>query len=173
MGGYYFALNRDASHAQITQETLLDFESFKKEPAENDRQFYERLLQHARLHLAPAGAKAENITNVKADTLTISLMNLVALQWLRKRDPQLIAIVRTEYATELRSGEQLSALVPRIAPNIESLLARHSAGQVHRVEQEIMEDEPVVKAVRQYNFLLWGGNRPPLYFFDKMHTTIH
>ena len=22
-------------------------------------------------------------------------------------------------------------------------------------------------------FLLWGGNRPPLYFLDKMHTTIH
>jgi hypothetical protein len=23
------------------------------------------------------------------------------------------------------------------------------------------------------DFLLWGGNRPPLYFLDKMHTTIH
>ena len=86
-------------------------------------------------------------------------MNLVALQWLRKRDPQLIAIVRTEYATELRSGEQLSALVPRIAPNIESLITRHSMGQVHRVAQESKEDKSEVKAVRQHNWGKKGSER--------------
>ena len=53
----------------ITPETLLDFEALKKEPAENHRQFYERLLQHVRLHLAPNGAKAENLINVRADTI--------------------------------------------------------------------------------------------------------
>ena len=94
-------------NVQITPETLLDFESLKKEPAENYRQFYERLLQHVRLHLAPDGAKAENLTNARADTMSISLMNLVALQWLRKCHPQLVKIVRTEYCTELRRGELL------------------------------------------------------------------
>ena len=37
---------------QITQETFLDSESLKKEPVENYRQFYEKLLQHSRPHLA-------------------------------------------------------------------------------------------------------------------------
>ena len=136
----------------ITPETLLDFEALKKEPAENHRQFYERLLQHVRLHLAPNGAKAENLINVRADTMSISLMNLVALQWLRKSHPQLIEIVRTEYSTELRSGDQLAALVPRIAPNVESLLARHIAGDVSMVKQDLEEDKqdnmPGVKYVK-------------------------
>ena len=52
----------------------------------------------------------------------------VALQWLRKVDPALIAIVRTEYSTELRSNTQLADLVPRIAPNIDSLLKRYDVG---------------------------------------------
>ena len=36
-------------NVQITQETFLDFESLRKEPGENYRQFYEKLLQHSRL----------------------------------------------------------------------------------------------------------------------------
>ena len=40
-------------NVQVTSETLLDFELIKKEPGENYRQFFERLLQHAKLHLAP------------------------------------------------------------------------------------------------------------------------
>lgn len=127
-------------NVQITPETLLEFESLRKEPAENYRQFYERLLQHVRLHLAPDGAKAENLTNARADTMSISLMNLVALQWLRKCHPQLVEIVRTEYCTELRRGDQLAALVPKIAPNIESLLARHAAGHVNMVKHNLEED---------------------------------
>ena len=69
--------------------------------------------------------------------MSISLMNLVALQWLRKSHPQLIEIVRTEYSTELRRGDQLAALVPRIAPNVESLLTSHIAGDVSRTSRRI------------------------------------
>ena len=71
-------------NVQITQETFLDFESLKKEPAENYRQFYEKLLQHSRLHLAGT------------DSMTTSLMNHIALQWLRKIDPKLVNIIRTD-----------------------------------------------------------------------------
>ena len=115
-------------NVQVTSETLLDFESLKKPPEENYRQFYERLLQHARLHLAPPNAKVENIMNTEKDKMSISIMNLVALQWLRKIDVQLINIIRTEYSTELRLNQQLAELVPRIAPNIDSLLSRYSTG---------------------------------------------
>ena len=114
-------------NVKVTSETFLDFENVKKNPDENYRQFYERLLQHSRLHLAPINAEVGKIVNTEDDKMTISLMNHVALQWLRKIDVQLIQIVKTEYSTELRSNEQLAHLVPRIAPNIDSLLSRYAA----------------------------------------------
>ena len=84
--------------------------------------------------------------------MTISLMNHVALQWLRKIDPKLVNIIRTEYSTELRRGDQLSALVPRIAPNINSLLARHTGESISRVEygfhDDDSHDQPGIKAVK-------------------------
>ena len=78
---------------QVTQETFLDFEDCNKIAGETHRQFFERLLQHATQHLAPAGVKIENIsTGDNAEQMSISLMNMVALQWLRKIDPTLIHI---------------------------------------------------------------------------------
>ena len=41
---------------KISGDTLLDFESLNKASDENHQQFYERLLQHTRLHMAPAQA---------------------------------------------------------------------------------------------------------------------
>ena len=69
-------------------------------------------------------------------------MNFVALQWLRKVNPALIAIVKTEYSTELRADTQLADLVPRIAPNIESLLKRYDRGSI-TAKINIHEDETV------------------------------
>ena len=112
-------------NVKITPETLLDFEGLNKDHSENYRQYYDRLLQHIRLHLAPRGAIVEKLENTRADSMTISLMNLVALQWLRKCHPRLIGIVRKEYSTELRRGDQLASLVPIIASNIDSLIARY------------------------------------------------
>ena len=123
---------------KVSSETLLDFESIKKDPAENYRQLYERLLQHCKLHLAPAKATVDTLTNTSDDKMSISIMNLVALQWLRKINPQLIQIVKTEYATELRSTTQLAALVPRIAPNIDALLSRYNSSAVAKV---IVDDQ--------------------------------
>ena len=118
----------DHYNVQVTSETLLDFENIHKKSEETHRQFFERLLQHAKQHLAPKDVKVEDLTNTTDDKMTISLMNMVALQWLRKESPDLISIVRTEYSTELRSNVQLAALVPRIAPNIDSLLRRYEQG---------------------------------------------
>ena len=130
----------DHYNVQVTSETLLDFESLHKQESETHRQFYERLLQHAKQHLAPANVKVENHVNATADRMSISLMNFIALQWLRKVNPSLVNIVRTEYSTELRSNTQLAELVPRIAPNIDSLLQRYDAkgnvGNIHLVESD-------------------------------------
>ena len=66
---------------QISSESLLDFESMYKQPGETHRQFYERLLQHVAQHLAPADVKIEQVRNAVADRMSISLMNMTALQW--------------------------------------------------------------------------------------------
>ena len=117
---------------QVTQETFLDFEDCNKIAGETHRQFFERLLQHATQHLAPAGVKIENIsTGDNAEQMSISLMNMVALQWLRKIDPTLIRIVKTEYSTELRENTQLAELVPRIATNVDSLLERYNSNSTN------------------------------------------
>ena len=122
-------------NVKVTSETLLDFESLKKESQENYRMFYERLLQHSRLHLAPKDAKIEGQKNTLDDVMTISLQNHIALQWLRKINPQLISLVRVEYCDELKAGTQLAALVPRISVNIDALLARHGASNLNLVEE--------------------------------------
>ena len=108
-------------NVKVTGESLLDFESISKLSDETHRQFFERLLQHAKQHLAPKDVKVENMTNTTADVMSIPLMNMVALQWLIKCNPVLIEIVKIEYSTELRQDIQLAALVPRIAPNIDAL----------------------------------------------------
>ena len=108
---------RDHYNVQVSSETLLDFESIQKNSEETHRQFYERLLQHTKQHLAPADAKVEDFVNTVEDKMTISLMNMVAIQWLRKTNPDLIEIIKTEYSTELRSNTQLADLVlnPRVS----------------------------------------------------------
>ena len=116
-----FSIIHDHYNVKVSSESMMDFEMLFKTAEETHRQFYERLLQHTRKHLAPANVKVENYTNTAADTMSISLMNMVALQWLRKTNPALLKIVRTEYSTELRANTQLADLVPRIAPNIDSL----------------------------------------------------
>ena len=98
-------------NVKVTPETLLDFEKINKQLSENYKQFYDKLLQHVQLNLAPEGAKVENVTNTRTDPLTITLMNLVTLQWLRKCHPDLIEIVRKEYSIELR-GEVEPKLQP-------------------------------------------------------------
>ena len=121
---------------------MLDFELINKTAEETHRQFYERLLQHTRQHLAPANAKVESYSNVAADKMSISLMNMVTLQWLRKTNPALLKIIKTEYSTELRSNTQFAELVPRIAPNIDSLLERYDQGASNNkvnVENESIE----------------------------------
>ena len=54
---------RDHYNVQVTSESLLDFESLQKLPEETHRQFFERLLQPTKQHLAPANSKVETFTN--------------------------------------------------------------------------------------------------------------
>ena len=63
---------------QVSSETFLDFESLNKQTDETHRQFYERLLQHVKQHLAPKDATVKPIVAVTADEMSVTLMNMVA-----------------------------------------------------------------------------------------------
>ena len=128
-------------NCKISGDTLLDFEALNRESDENYQQFYERLLQHTRLHMAPAQSEVGKLKITKADEMSITVMNMVALQWLRKSERNLINIVKTEYSTELKSGIQLAHLVPTIAPNIDNLLSRYSSSSVQKVAVDEEQDE--------------------------------
>ena len=46
---------------QVSSETLFDFESIHKNSEETHSQFFERLLQHTKQHLAPADTKLKTL----------------------------------------------------------------------------------------------------------------
>ena len=96
----------DHYNVKVTSESLLDFESLHKKSEDTHCQFFERLLQHTKQHLAPKNVKVENFTTTEDEEMSISLMNMHALQWIRKTNPALIDIVKTE--SPLTSGPMCS-----------------------------------------------------------------
>ena len=73
--------------------------------------------------------EASNLDSIEipagGDVLSASLLNLVTLQWLEKIHLDLITIIRTEYAKELREDVSLFTLVPRISLSIDAMLAKY------------------------------------------------
>ena len=110
----------------VSSESLLNYVAINLIDGETYRQFYDRLLSHARLHLPPANLVVDGInTGPTGEAMTVGMMNFIAMDWLRKINPHLISIIQTEYSRELRENVQLSSLVPRIANNIDAMLNRH------------------------------------------------
>ena len=93
-----------------------------KEENENYLTFYERLCHHQRTHLAPRGAVGTGAALLGDDVLSLSHQNLITTIWMQKIDEQLPALVALEFASELQSGTQITALVPRIAKRVDTLL---------------------------------------------------
>ena len=112
---------------KVTGDSLLDFASMTQLQGETFRQFFDRLLSHTRLHLPRAGIMVDGISSGDAgETMSIGLMNFVALAWIQKLHPQLIDIVRVDFSKELRDGVQLSKLVPRIANSVDAILQKNN-----------------------------------------------
>ena len=134
----------------VTGETLLDFTSMAQLQGESYRQFYDRLLSHARLHLPRPNITIDGVTTgANGEGMTIALMNFVAMFWLQKINPVLIDIVKTDFGRELRDGTQLCSLVPRLANSIESMLAKNNVvGNVDAISAVNSQDTSHVNRVR-------------------------
>ena len=87
-----------------SQESLCDFPELSREPNEPYRQFFDRMVAFISKHLMPATTSLAKVENVLVptggDSLTVSMMNMIALNWLQKIHPDLLKIVRTEFSKE-------------------------------------------------------------------------
>ena len=117
----------DLYGAEISANSFLEINNFRRETEETYKQFFERLVDHCRQHLVKDDVKIEGRATV-GDKLTVLGLNLVAITWMNKIHPKLINIVKVEYAVRLKGKEQIASLVPEIARCIDELLARHDQG---------------------------------------------
>ena len=137
--------------------TFLDFDLLSLEPAERYIDLYYRMQYHAEQHLVPRGATVNGVQVAQADTLTHSHKNMIALNWLKSLDKNLVSIVKLEKHHELKGGQQLYTLVNDIAKNIDEWLRRHGHNVPKRPSAP--ESDSQVRNVRYNNSFPRGTGR--------------
>ena len=94
-----FAIIEEHFGLAPSQETWCDFVALSRAPNEPYRQFYDRLVSFASKHLMKENVKNTEVDGVfvatGGDQLTVSMLNMITLQWLQKLHPELLKIVRT------------------------------------------------------------------------------
>ena len=91
-----FRIIYEIYECETTSVTFLDISLMKKDANETHRQFFLRIRSHMERHLAAPNVKVENTsTGAKGDTMTVSLMDMVAQHWLMRTDPRLVNIVKS------------------------------------------------------------------------------
>ena len=89
--------------AEIDTSTYLDYATMSRQPDETYRNFYNRLVGFCRQHLPTERVEAEGVRCPNGgETLTIGLLDSIAIHWLNTIDKRLINIIKTEFAAELK-----------------------------------------------------------------------
>ena len=108
---------------QATGARFLDFNNLHLEPGERPEDLHQRLLGFMDDNLLKANGSirhhGENVT--KDEELTPTLQNVIVITWVRLVHPDLPALIKQLYGTELRS-QTLASLKPEISQALESLL---------------------------------------------------
>ena len=72
------------------------------------------------------------------DMMTISMYNLLTIMWLEKIDRKLIKVVQIEFADELKKGDQLFSLMPRMAKAMDSMLKKlETESAIQAIEADV------------------------------------
>ena len=127
-----------------SQSSFFDYMDIFPQKDERHIDLYDRMIYHSQNHLCKANTDGGPTAGGKLesdDVLTLSHKNLIALDWLRRINPRLIGIVKTEYSKQLKSGTPLAALVKDIAENVDSLLARYATNP-NAINSVSAEPEP-------------------------------
>ena len=129
--------------AKPSQDTNLDFISIELNRTEKESYltFYECLSHHQRTHLATAGAVGTGAALLVNDVLTLSHQNLITMICMQKIDQRLPALVALEFASELQSGTQITALVQRIAKRADTLLQTQKTPTSHSTINSVDDND--------------------------------
>ena len=121
---------REFYDSEINTESSLDLMKMQKKAQEPHRQFFEHLASHGREHMVPANKTVGSIKSPddKPESMTLTLLNVIAQIWLEKTDPRLTDIVKKEFGAQLQQGKLLYELVPDIAKNIDTFLKKADSG---------------------------------------------
>ena len=108
---------------QTSGSHFLDFNNIRLEPNERPEDLYQRLTSFVEDNLLHADGSIQHHGEVPAEDeeLTPTLENLIVLTWLRLIHPELPALVKQRYGTELRL-KTLASLKPEISMALDSLL---------------------------------------------------
>ena len=111
--------------AELSTSNFLDYATMNKLPEETYRSYFNRLVGFIRQHLPNKAFQVEGFTSPRTgEKLTVALLDTVTIHWLLNIDRRLVNIVKTEFATELKT-KRLSQLVKQIAQNIDDWLLRY------------------------------------------------
>ena len=114
---------------ELNAASFLDFAQMSKGPTETYRNYWNRLVGFMEQHLPKGAVTAEGVRcEADGEKLSISLLDSITIHWLLSIDRRLIGIVKTEFATELKT-KRLCQLVKTIATNVDDLLKRYDTAK--------------------------------------------
>ena len=112
--------------AEVNTTNFLDYANMKRESDETYRSYFNRLVGFVRQHLPREPTVSEGVSVPQGgEKLTVGLLDTIAIHWLMNIDNRLIGIVKTEFASELKT-KRLSQMVKTISKNIDDLLVRYN-----------------------------------------------
>ena len=138
----------DLYDAKVGTDTFLNYSTIKRATGETYRCLYERMCGQIRQHLPQGDLTIKGVKTGTGEKMTVTLYNLIALNWLDKIHPSLKDIVRKEYANQFADGKHLCELVSVIAPQVDGMLQRHEIKSV--VVNKVSDNTPT-EVRRVYN----------------------
>ena len=128
--------------AELTTTNFLDYGSMSRQEDETYRGYYNRLVGFVRQHLPQEAISSEGVSCPNTgEQLTIGLLDAIAIHWLLNINPKLLPIVKTEFATDLKT-KRLCQMVKPISQSIDELLQRYDTkDQVSAVSSQAATSE--------------------------------
>ena len=130
--------------AELTTTNFLDYATMEKNPEETYRGFFNRLVGFVRQHLPSEAFTAEGVScPTNGETLTIALLDAITIHWLLSIDKRLLKIIKTEFATDLKT-KRLCQMVKTISQSIDELILRYEQKDQVSAIHSFQQDVPVV-----------------------------
>ena len=119
---------------QTSGSHFLDFNSIHLEPGERPEDLFQRLNSFVEDNLLKSNGSIRHHGEVITtdEDLSPSLENFIVLTWLRLIHPELPALIKQRYGTELRS-QTLASIKPEISQALDSLLEELHASAESKV----------------------------------------